>query len=155
MAVIGNMSYDDLEQVKSLMRVDAERYIEKFDLTPDERDRVLQLAGRHIESGEHPYPLTARGYDPYRRQWLASAYLLGASLNKLGFMFNIANQTVSASMNRILPTHIRNTLRLHQDISLEHLSTYHRSYEENKELLARMTPLEAAKWLEANTDLSD
>lgn len=149
---IGNMTMEDLSAVRRMTRPDAEAFLKRFELTPDEHETVLNLAGHSLESQQPVHPANA-GYDPYRRIWFAVGHLLGASFEKLAYPYGISRQTVIASVNKILPTKVRAAQRISRTIGLEDLSAYKRKFYENKELLASMTLIDAAAWLHEHTEL--
>lgn len=151
---IGNMTMEDLSAVRRMTRPDAEQFLKRFTLTEAEYKTVVDLAGHGLK-GQSPIAPTQPYYDPYRRVWFAVGHLLGASFEKLAYPYGVRRQTVIASVNKILPTPTRASLRIATTISLEALSAYQRKFFENKELLATMTPLEAAAWLHANTELDN
>lgn len=156
MAVIGNMSMDELSVIRKMIHADAERYLERFDLTSEERERVTPLIGKDLIEGIAPIELVTTYYDPTRRLWMAGVWLLGASFRQIADFHEITSQTVIASMSRVLPQPGRMMLRIGKGpMPLEHIPVYRRVFETNKKLLATMEPLAIAEWLRDHTDLSD
>ncbi len=148
---IGNMTMEDLSAVRRMTRPDAELFLQKFRLTPEEHETVLNLASQGLAKDSPVYP--GQHHDPYRRIWFAVGHLLGASFEKLAYPYGISRQTVVSSVNRILPTSVRSSQRISRTVSLEDLSAYQRKFYENKELLASMTLIDAAAWLHEHTEL--
>lgn len=148
MSILGTLTMEQLGALRRMSRPDAELFVAQHKLEGDDRERALALAGRDLIM-ESPASTTTN----IRRNWLAAAWLLGASFRQLGHLHDVAPQTIMSSVDRILPSPQRMKMRLVQDrISPELISEYRAQFNRSLEVLTGMTPLEIAQWLLDNTE---
>lgn len=157
-ALLGSLTLDDLSKLRKFTQTEASIFLLDHELNPDELERAQALIGRDLGPGrtsilpEFDYKPSTK-YDPSRRFWIATAWLLGASWRQLASGYGITPQTTMNIASRILPVQTRQGIRLSKELSLEKLSTYFRKFTDNTHELLGLTPLQAAQWLLDHTDL--
>lgn len=141
----------DFHALRSMDQATAARYLEQFgELSDDEKVVASSLIGRDLTKSESRTVVTR--YDPDRRLWLCAAHILGASLRQLARLHGVAASTITQSIDKLLPTAIRDQSRFSRTISLERLSAFHTKYYQSLDILRGMTPQACAQWLAMNTE---
>jgi hypothetical protein len=113
------------------------------ELTDEEHQDVLSRVK------DDPAPVITE-HDPHRQLFLAVAWLCGASLSQLAQMINVRDPTISKYLNKELPVHGRQQLRLAQPPiepwKLEGLrENYYMLVNADARVFAGKTPLEVAQ----------
>jgi hypothetical protein len=147
--LLGDLTMEDLSKIRKMSPTDAESFLRNHILTKDELDAAMRLAGRDRLNGDE----TVQIHSPSRRMWFVAAWLAGASWRQLARLHDIAPQTVTSVADRLLSSPERQHQRLRQEMSLESLEAYRKSFMLNKERFSLMRPQEVAQWLLDNTEL--
>ncbi len=125
--------------------------IEPFpDLSAMELREILRIAGEKMGDRNY-YEDLQRRIKP-RRFWYLIGYLLGGSLRNIATLDGVQPQTVLNGLNTLMDSVTRNAKRMAKSTSLEALSEYKVTFNKHIELLMKLEPLEAARWIVNNTD---
>lgn len=147
---------EDLSTLRKMSPPDAELFLVRHTLTPDEREKLTPLIGKDRPKYNAPLVQGAvQVHDPRRGLWMISVWLIGASWRQLARFHNVAPQTAMSVADRHLTSKERQILRLRSEMSLEALDTYHKSFTANVDMLSTMSPFEVANWLLTNTTLDN
>lgn len=147
--LLGDLTMEDLSKIRKMSSTDAEGFLHNRILTKDELEAAMRLAGRDRLSGEE----TVQIHSPSRRMWFCAAWLAGASWRQLARLHDLAPQTVSSVVDRLMLSPVRQALRLRSEMSFEALECYRKSFMLNKEKFSLMRPQEVAQWLLDNTEI--
>ena len=101
------------------------------DLTPTEHEEALSIALSGVPANTGP-----KQFDPHQKLFATAAWLCGASFQQLGSLFNVSRQTMADKIERMIPAHDRNVVRLQPGGTLSHdklMRMKHMYYEMIKE----------------------
>ena len=156
--MIGNLTMAELAAIRRLSPTDAEAYLHTFaasnDITPDEFELALKLAGRDLVKPQPPTLRRGFSHDASRSKWFITAWLLGASWTDLAYLHGIRRQTVMSAADTLMPSFLRQPARLQSKLAPEKLSMLRRQFLNcpDKHDLA---PVELAEFLLSTTEHDD
>lgn len=118
----GALTIQEFHMLRQMPPSAAELWIKanKPDLEPLETADILAAVGDSYARNAPISPIDTRF--PNRPQFIAAAWLAGASWGQLSCMFGVARATLLRSVERVLPVNGRQHQRLSDKISYSHLS---------------------------------